>query len=461
VKNIFYRYSRFYNKLYKNPDEYVVACNYFNVIKSHYNYFFYPKKIKFIKSFFNFFLRYLKKCKKNNIKKKKILIISNFISSKYIFKNDFYFSHLIENLKRNSFHIYYRNIEEKNYSNKKNSFFYLGSTDRNIVKDLYYIFRIIYKLVKLRVFYNNKDSFSAIAINKCFDIKNILSTLSNINEVDKIISFIEKCQPKKIFFTYEGYAWEKLFIFRLKKKYPNILLFGFYFSIISQYQNSPFLPKIRQLIPDYILTSGNVQRKKFIKYDFNENKIFNIGSNKKLFHLKKNIHLKRNKKIILLPEAFIEEVLSFINFAKKCSKIISDKFILRLHPSLLDNIEMNKIIKQKIVNTNIFISNQKIEKDFNLSRVAIYRGSSSVIQAVNYGLIPTYLAIKNELSIDPLFEISKYIKRIKNPLDLKKMTMIDSYSYHKNLVKVQNYCKNYFMSRNQKNIKKIISFEST
>ena len=86
MKNSFYRYSQFYNKLYKNPDEYVVACNYFNVIKSHYNYFFYPKKIKFIKSFFNFFFRYLKKRKKNNVKKKKILIISNiFLKMIFIF----------------------------------------------------------------------------------------------------------------------------------------------------------------------------------------------------------------------------------------------------------------------------------------------------------------------------------------------------------------------------------------
>lgn len=62
--NSFYRYSQFYNKLYKNPDEYVVACNYFNVIKSHYNYFFYSKKKNLLKAFLIFSLDILKKAKK-------------------------------------------------------------------------------------------------------------------------------------------------------------------------------------------------------------------------------------------------------------------------------------------------------------------------------------------------------------------------------------------------------------
>jgi hypothetical protein len=458
VDNSFYRYCRFYNKLYKNLDEYIVACNYFNVIKSHYNYFFYTKEVKFYKRFCNFFFRYFKKSKKFNVKKKEILIVSNFISSKYIFKNDFYFSHLIKNLKKKSFHIYYRNIQESNFFEKKKNSFYLSSTDRSIVRDISYIFRFIYKLVKLRLFYNNVDSFGLKAINKCFDIKNILSTLSNINEVEKILAFIEQCKPKKIFFTYEGYAWEKLLIYRLKKKYPNILLFGYYFSIISKYQNSPFLPKYNQLIPDYILTSGNIQRKKFIKYKYKNYKIFNIGSNRNLFHFKKNANLKKNKSIILLPEAFIEEVLLFIDFAKKSSEIMLDKFILRLHPSLLENIELNKIIKKEIKNTNIFISKQTKEKDFSISKIAVYRGSSSIIEAINYGLFPVYLNIKNELSIDPLYEISKYIKKLKNVSDLKKINTKDSYLYYKKLVKIQNYCKEYFMLQNQRNIKKILSF---
>ena len=455
MKNNFFKYSRFYNKLYENLDEDVIACNYFNVIKSHYNYFFYSKKV-FFKGVFNFFFRYFKRKIEVNVKKKSILIISNFISNKYIFQNDFYFSHLIKNLKKNSFNIYYRNIQEKNNIDIKKNFFYLSSSDRNFFRDIYYIFKFIYKLLKLRLFYVNADTFGSKAINKCFDINNVTSTLSNINEVNKIIKFIEKCEPNKIFFTYEGYAWEKLLILKIKKKYPNKLLFGFYFSIISKYQNSPFFPKIKQLKPDYILTSGNVQKKKFVRCKFRDNEIINIGSNKKFLNLKKKIDLKKNKNVILLPEAFIEEVLCFISFAK-CSEAISGNFILRLHPSFLENNELIKIIKNNILNTNIFISNRNFNEDLSVSKVAIYRGSSSIIEAINYGLLPAYLSIKNELSINPLYEVSKYIKKINTSLDLKKIINIDSYLYYKDFAKIQNYCKEYFMLENQANIKKIIS----
>jgi hypothetical protein len=43
--------------------------------------------------------------------------------------------------------------------------------------------------------------------------------------------------------------------------------------------------------------------------------------------------------------------------------------------------------------------------DILRSRVILYRGSSVVIQGVALGLIPIYLRVNNELTIDPLHEV--------------------------------------------------------
>ena len=142
-----------------------------------------------------------------------------------------------------------------------------------------------------------------------------------------------------------------------------------------------------------------LSRKNLIK------KIFIIGSNNFNTKLYDNKKLKNYKnKCLILPEAFNEEVLHLINYAKDIlNKGININFILRLHPST--NIEFKTYIEKYIKNSKIKISNFKLEDDLKRSNIALYRGSSAIISAGFSNIIPVYIPKPNELTIDPLFPI--------------------------------------------------------
>ena len=65
-------------------------------------------------------------------------------------------------------------------------------------------------------------------------------------------------------------------------------------------------------------------------------------------------------KCLILPEAFNEEVLHLINYAKDILNSMNMQFYLRLHPST--NIEFKTYI-EKYIKLKIKISNFKLEDD--------------------------------------------------------------------------------------------------
>ena len=77
--------------------------------------------------------------------------------------------------------------------------------------------------------------------------------------------------------------------------------------------------------------------------------------------------------------------------------------------------------------------------DISRSNVILYRGSSVVIQAVVFGLKPIYLKVDNELTMDPLYEITEGREIVTNveEFELSLSKNIDT-NIKEELV---NYCK--------------------
>ncbi|MBH09692.1 MAG: hypothetical protein CMG74_04915 [Candidatus Marinimicrobia bacterium] len=388
-----------------------------------------------------------------------ILIISNLVSKKKIDLNDFYFSHFIKFLKRKNkkYDIVYRNIPKiKINSSKKNIYF--TSLNRNIFFDIYYFFLILLEIntIYFSLIFKKKTKYENKFIKDSLSFNNIFSSLSNIVEVNKIINYIKIRRPKKIFFTMEGYAWEKMLCYRIRKIDKKIKIYGYYFSIISKYQFFPFVQIGKKFQPNYILTSGNIAKKKFKNCGYDDSRVINIGSNKNLKKINNN-HKKKN--CLILPEVSKEELYYLIDFALKISIKIPDlKFILRLHPSMNTKLLRN-YLKIRVLNSNIILSNNDINNDLNKCFFAIYRSSGSIIEAGINGLYPVYLKKSNELSIDPLYELKNKKLDVYNEIQFQKIynKIRSSRNYYsKKLKKISNYCKNYYMKPNFKNMNSLI-----
>ena len=115
-------------------------------------------------------------------------------------------------------------------------------------------------------------------------------------------------------------------------------------------------------------------------------------------------------------------------------------FFWRVHPVIkIENILKKMNINKLSLPKNIVISQEKnLERDFENCKFVIYRGSAAAIEALNYGLIPMYLKIRNEPNIDILNSYKKIkVNYIKNSKDF--LTIIKRYNNKKFYIKLKGF----------------------
>lgn len=469
MKYTFYKKITFYSNhiLRKNINYYKVSLSSLHIIRSHKSYFNIAdrkmNKDNIIKKVIKKYFLKIKNSTKN-INTTEFLIISNFTNKDELNNEDRYFHHVIKELRKGkkNFNIIYRNLNNHKINQTKKNNYYILNNNSKIIKDFYNFFKIIIEIIKI-IFSKVKNPIYQNIISKnLIQLNNISSSINNISHVDDLIEQIKIAKPKKIFLTYEGYPWERLLCKKIKNYDNKIIIFGYFFSIMSKYTNTPLLKLKNKFDPDIILTSSNFISKTFIQKKFKKENIINIGSiNPKV--LQKNTNSKNLKyiKCLILPEAFDDEVKFLINFAIKAqNKELKIKYILRLHPSIKDKIYLNDI-KKYIKKYNISLSRSSMENDIKNCDILFYRGSSSVIEASCKGLIPLYIEKQNELSLDVLYKIKKYKPKIKSIRDFYKFYNNYKNNYYKyNLKKTEkiiDYCRSYYSLIDKKTINKIIN----
>ena len=155
-----------------------------------------------------------------------------------------------------------------------------------------------------------------------------------------------------------------------------------------------------------------------------------------------------------MPEGIPDELSIFLKFCKNnYNKNIL--FNLRLHPILYQE----KFLDISLKNIkNLKVSKDDIFNDFKKNDIILYRGTAGVIDAINNGLIPIYLSIKNEITVDPIYEINK--KNIIN-FDDKLIHYLENHIKNNEnkfyLNKIQKFTKSYYNKPNYNPIKKILN----
>ena len=463
MNNIQYKkFVKFYNNLIiKNLSYFTLAISSLCIIRSHYDYFDISKR-KIEKQRPNFLFDYINQnlnfFKKKKFQQSDILFIS--VENKNS-KKDLFFEKIIKyfQFKNTSYCVLTRsfsNSENSSQQTRKN--FFLLKNKRNLFLDIFYLTILILNIIRIGI--NNKKSISVKikTILNLLSFKNLKSSLYNLNHVNSIIAEIKKIKPKKVIFTYEGYPWERMLNYKIKKFDKSIATYGYFFSIVSKYHNSPFVRLNKYFDPDYILCAGNFAKKTFINKKFRTNNIITIGhSNLNLdsYKSKKNFD---KKNCLILPEGLNDEVIYLIDYAKNIlAKNIDINFILRLHPSTTR--EFKEYIKFCIKYSKIKLSKFTLDEDLKRSKIAIYRGSSAIIGACFANIIPVYVSKPNELSIDPLFAISKAKPKINSANEFIKFynqLNKDQFIYNKKKMdKVQDFCRKYFLDINYHQLNKL------
>ena len=370
-------------------------------------------------------------------------------------KEDFYFHKLpdrFQDSKKKSLILYinHSNISSTklNHQNKNSNKIVL-SKNLSIYKEIQISFYLFSEAIKLLATKGPKEINNRVKSQAIVEFLSP-SSHSNLRIGHQVKEIIRKVKPKYVFTTYEGHPWERLVYFFSKSQNHKIKTIGYQHAFVFNKQHAIKRVLGKKYNPDFILCSGNDGKKKLVSANFlNKEKIFVFGTNRAL---SKKINFKSKKlrnTFLLLPEGDFRECITFIDFAIELSKLHKDKFfIIRFHP--ITNINKLKNKRPELINLpeNITISEKLYEDDLKCADFAIYRGTTSIIKAIENGLIPIYYHKKGGQNIDPLFSLSKHKKSIKDFKDIYDVVNINEDENIKNLIALNSGIKEFFSPLN-------------
>jgi len=379
------------------------------------------------------------------IKKKKIqnCIVSNIISDeiKYNISDDLYFRGFNDKLTKSLF--VYRNITAKTSQHIKKKIIQKNTIVLNkksfFLLELYYILFVIYILVEIKIdYFKEKNKKKKNFLKEASKLINVGSAIANLRFYYKILTLVEKYKPKNIFITFEGNAWEKILLIKLRKKFKNINISGYQFAALNYDHGILQIGLKKNYYPNQILTVGKINSELLKNSKIDKSiPIKVIGTDK----YNKPLSLKKFDKVcLILPGENKYEVYKFYELALKLAKKNKEfEFIFRLHPQR----DATYYFKKKIDHPfNLKISNNSFNRDLKKSFFAIYGGSTAIINCLSKGLWPIYYDC-NKNNVDVIFKLKLKNKSIKNVNEFKNLIKNKSF-FKYNYYKVKKFYNDYY-----------------
>jgi len=256
-------------------------------------------------------------------------------------------------------------------------------------------------------------------------------SLNSLRLSVQILELVKKTKAKTLITTHEGHSWERLAFYSARQANPSIKCVGYLHAPLFQKQHAVKRSLTNMYNPDKIYTSGYVQKNQLDRTESLKNLPLEVlGSNRCFDDVAKSDDLRsetRNngflkKTCLVIPSGYESEIHLMFDFSLKCARQFPYlNFIWRLHPLFsFDSLSAKNKLYSSLPE-NVVLSDKELVQDLDRCDWALYRASSTVIQAVVAGLRPVYLHIRDQMKVDPLYELDVWKMEVETTQDFAKI----------------------------------------
>jgi len=253
---------------------------------------------------------------------------------------------------------------------------------------------------------------------------------TNLRRAIQVGELVAKLRPKTIVITYEGHAWERVVFAAARSICPSIRCVGYQHAALFRLQHSIRRSLSMEFNPDEIMTAGAISNSQLKRVpDLSDIPINVIGSSRSTIkgtvNVANYVDREHNKKVdnfscLVLPEGLPEECHILFEYSLACAEELPKvKFIWRLHPVIGFETLISANPKLRQLPDNIELSNKLIDEDIRRCKWALYRGSTAIVQAVSAGLRPVYYRYQDEMTMDPLYDLNIWKKKVGSVAEFK------------------------------------------
>lgn len=227
----------------------------------------------------------------------------------------------------------------------------------------------------------------------------------------------------RVFVTlYEGQPWECAAWQGAKAADAHCVTVGYQHTVVMRHSLSVLAPgRIpgEASAPDVVLCLGELTRDMMARgHEPLGSRLVAFGSFRRPKRLVVALPQPSRRAILVVPETGVRrEARLLFNFAIEAAALLPEyRFIFRCHPSMPFARLRGYLTSAPEAFPNIEVSEGRtIGDDFARASVVLYRGSSSVLYAVLYGLKPIYLQDAASPDVDPLATLSGWRDRVGSP----------------------------------------------
>ena len=227
-------------------------------------------------------------------------------------------------------------------------------------------------------------------------------------------------RPRALLTLYEGYGWEQLLWLGVRSIDPSCKAIGYQHTVLFRHNLDLLQPEaLRRVEPDAVLCLGP-RTQSMLSSGHSRSRLYPFGTFRKNGRGENQPPQPSRRRILILPEGYLDETALLFNCALGAAALMpTHQFVLRHHPALSRR-DIEKVLRPGLaLLRNVRWSNQRsIESDFAESSLSLYRGSSSVLYAVPFGLKLIYLRQPGVRDIDPLFELESWKETAESAADL-------------------------------------------
>ena len=287
------------------------------------------------------------------------------------------------------------------------------------------------------------------------------STANNLRLKKQVSEILKIVKPKCIMVTYEGHAWERLIFSEARKIDSNIKCIGYQHALING-QHAIYRSLGEKYDPDIIATSGVIDLVKLEKR-INNNKTIkiNIGTSKKILYesMPNNDSLQKGRTCLVLADGGREGCIQMLLFANTLASLNPEvQFIFRLHPRTNKQLLINQNPVFKAYKSNITWSSSSLEKDFEMSHLALYRESNAIFGAASFGVLPIFFGNDEGDMWDPLSDLADVRLSLKEVNQFSDIVKARFSNKHKKLIRIIfEYCNKKYDNLNIEPLIRVLS----
>jgi len=280
-----------------------------------------------------------------------------------------------------------------------------------------------------------------------------ISSLMTLRFYYQILDLMTRLRPKAMVVTHEGHAWERLAFAAARQIVPDAICVGYHHTILFPRQHAALRPLGGRFDPDVVLTAGTISERRFrAAYASRPVTVATMG----IHRLQKKAgvrDLAASHACLVIPDGIITEIVFLFDFALEAARQAPEiPFVLRLHPMVSRPALVQRYPRFGALPQNVTFSSARIEKDFERTRCALYRGSNASIYAVIAGLRPFYVAREKEMAIDCLHQMQSWKKVVQTPaefvVEARADGAQDELERRREAADAVAFCQSYFMPVN-------------